>query len=179
MKRRILDVKDPVLRMRAKPVEKIDKKVKGVICDMKDTLLAQKDPEGVGLAAPQIGKSLRIFLINFRGRSEIVINPEIITSSSKQQINKSKKGKQKRSILEGCLSLPHYYGPLKRASSIKIKYLSENGKTQSKKFSGFLAQIVQHEIDHLDGILFVDRILEQESPLYKLDGEEWEEVDLV
>lgn len=80
--------------------------------------------------------------------------------------------------MEGCLSIPHYYGPLTRKESITIEYLDEKGKKQKEKFEGFDAQIVQHEIDHLNGKLFVDKLLNQKKPLYKFNKEgEWEEVD--
>jgi len=81
--------------------------------------------------------------------------------------------------MEGCLSLPHYYGPLKRSDHITLKYLSPEGKEVTEDFVGFTAQIVQHEIDHLNGILFVDRLLEVKKPLYKLEGDSWEEVELI
>ena len=80
--------------------------------------------------------------------------------------------------LEGCLSLPHFYGPVARATYITISYTNESGEQVTETFKGFLAHIVQHEIDHLKGILFVDHILEQDSPLYHMHGDEWEEVEL-
>jgi len=174
MEMKLVDIKASVLRDKAKPVEKIDKKVKALIKDMKDTLAAQRDPEGVGLAAPQIGKSLQIFLVNHEGEKYVIINPKVL------EIKKGKKAKIKKKgqILEGCLSLPHYYGPIDRAKYITISFQDESGKTRVKTFKGFLAQIIQHEIDHLNGNLFIDHIIEQKSPLYKFDGEDWEEVDL-
>lgn len=178
MNRKVVDVKNPVLRQKAKSVAKIDKKLLALIKDMQETLLAQKDPEGVGLAAPQIGKSLQIFVINYKSLKKVVINPEIVEVSKTHKTNKDKT-KKNSEILEGCLSLPHYYGPIKRADKIKIKFLDENNKEQTEEFSGFNAQIIQHEMDHLNGILFVDKILEQKAPLYKFDGDEWEEVEIL
>ncbi|OGM15285.1 peptide deformylase [Candidatus Woesebacteria bacterium RBG_19FT_COMBO_42_9] len=173
MVRKILEAKDPFLRQVAKPVGAIDKKIKDVVKDLKDTLNVQKDPEGVGLAAPQIGKSLRIFYISHKEASEIFINPEI---TSRGPIRKSpEKGK----IMEGCLSLPNYYGPLERSGSVTVNYRSEEGAQKTKTIKGFLAQIIQHEVDHLNGVLFVDRLLEQKKKLYKLaSDDEWEEVDI-
>jgi peptide deformylase len=174
MVRKILEAKDPFLRQVAKPVGTLDKKVMDIVKDLKDTLIIQKDPEGVGLAAPQIGKSLRIFYVNHKGASEVFINPEIISTTPP-----AKKSPEKEKIMEGCLSLPHYYGPLIRGSSVTLKYMGEDGVKKVKTIRGFLAQIIQHEVDHLNGVLFVDRLLEQKKKLYKLvDEEEWEEVDI-
>jgi len=173
MVRKVLPSGNPKLRESSKPVGKIDKKVLSIVKDLKDTLSIQKDPEGVGLAAPQIGKPLRIFVMLDAGELKAVINPEII-NVSQEKSGKLKKGE----IMEGCLSLPYYYGPLKRPKKITIKYLNEEGSEKIEDFVGFTAQIVQHEIDHLNGILFIDRLLENKKPLYKLVKDEWEEVEL-
>lgn len=175
MIRKILRSGDPKLREICKPVIKIDEKVLEIIKDLNDTLAVQKDPEGVGLAAPQIGKTVRIFAMSYKNIKRIVINPEVIRKP--QPISKSKKGQNE--ILEGCLSLPNYYSSLKRGENITIKYLNQEGKAVTEEFKGFYAQIVMHEIDHLNGILFLDRLLEQKKPLYKLTGEKWEEVELI
>lgn len=175
MNRKIVTVKNPLLRQKSRPVAKVDKKIHELIADMRDTLAAQSDPEGVGLAAPQIGKNVRVFLMVHEGVERICINPEVIEVSEP----KKKTKKKAKTVLEGCLSLPHYYGPLTRAKKITISYLSETGQKVTETFEGFLAQIVQHEIDHLDGVLFIDRIVEQHAPLYLFHGEEWEEVELV
>lgn len=181
MVKRIIQSGEKKLREVSKPILRIDKKIKALIQDLRDTLAVQKDPEGVGLAAPQIGINLRAFAIDFKNLKRIVINPEIISVSDTKKINRQS-GKVKRSkpeILEGCLSLPHYYGPLKREDYIKIKYLDENGKEIIEEFRDFNAQIVLHEIDHLNGFLFIDRLLEQKKKLYKLDADDtWEEVEL-
>ncbi len=185
MVKRIIQSGEKKLREVSKPILRIDKKIKALIQDLRDTLAVQKDPEGVGLAAPQIGINLRAFAIDFKNLKRIVINPEIISVSDTKKINRQSlplHGKVKRSkpeILEGCLSLPHYYGPLKREDYIKIKYLDENGKEIIEEFRDFNAQIVLHEIDHLNGFLFIDRLLEQKKKLYKLDADDtWEEVEL-
>ncbi|MBN1168867.1 peptide deformylase [Candidatus Woesebacteria bacterium] len=190
MIQKIVNVKDPILRKKAKPVKRIDKKIKSLIADLKETLIVQKDPEGVGLAAPQIGKSFQIFAMKPEKKITIVINPKIIwIKDVKDKIQKSKKGSSNKvkkrnnetepEVMEGCLSLPHYYGPIKKPNRIKISYLNEKGEKVEKIFKDFEAQIIQHEIDHLKGILFVDRLLEQEKPLYKVSGEEWEKVDIL
>lgn len=173
---KVVDVKNPVLRQKARRVAKIDKKILAIIADMKDTLKVQKDPEGVGLAAPQIGKSMRIFVIDYKNLKRTIINPEVLEISKTEKINTEKK---KKDILEGCLSLPHYYGPIKRSGKVKIKYMDEKGVENTETFEGFDAQIIQHEIDHLNGILFIDKILEQKAPLYQFHGDEWEEVELI
>ncbi|MFZ5932660.1 MAG: peptide deformylase [Patescibacteria group bacterium] len=174
MVRKILPSTDPRLRQKSKPVAKIDKKIISLIKDLKDTLNVQKDPEGVGLAAPQLGKALRVFVVLDSGETRAVVNPEVIRVSEEIH-GKVKKGE----IMEGCLSLPHYYGPLDRAKKITIKYLNEEGKEVVEDFVGFTAQIIQHEIDHLNGILFIDRLLAAKKPLYKLVGQEWEEIELI
>ncbi|HET7099142.1 MAG TPA: peptide deformylase [Patescibacteria group bacterium] len=178
MVRKILQSGNPILRAKSKPVTKVDKKTLEVIKDLKDTLKTQKIPEGVGLAAPQIGKNVRIFLADYKGFERVVINPEIVSISKKKVANKEK-GKNKNEILEGCLSLPFYYGPLTRANKVTLKYLNEKGEEIKEDFTDFNAQIVLHEIDHLDGILFVDRLLEDKRTLYKVENDEWEEVELI
>ena len=183
MIQKILLSSDPVLRQKSKPVLKVDKKILKLIQDLKDTLSVQKEPEGIGLAAPQIGKNLRIFVANYKGFDRVVINPEIL-SVEKPKLHPApstslKASRDKKEILEGCLSLPYYYGPLKRAPKITIKYLDEKGKEVTETFEGFNAQIIMHEIDHLEGILFVDHLLKEKKPLYKVDGDEWEEIELI
>jgi peptide deformylase len=177
MIQKILQSKDPILRRKSKPVTVVDKKILKLVQDLRDTLSIQKEPEGVGLAAPQIGKNLRVFIANYKGFDRVVINPEILKIekiATKTNIKKSKK-----EILEGCLSLPYYYGPLKRAPKITIKYLNEKGEEVTETFEGFNAQIIMHEIDHLEGVLFVDHLLREKKPLYKVQGDEWEEVELI
>ena len=179
MVRKILDVKNPVLRLKSKPVKNIDKKIKKLIKDLKDTLAVQKDPEGVGLAAPQIGKNVQLFVVDYKGFNRTVINPKIVSKTKAKKRKKDKSDENKKKILEGCLSLPNFYGPLERSPKINVKYLDENGKDVTEKFEGFDAQIIQHEIDHLNGIVFVDKLLQQKQPLYELIDGEWHEVELV
>jgi peptide deformylase len=169
----ILDAKNPSLRQKSKSVKKVDKKVITLIEDMKETLLVQDDPEGVGLAAPQVGKNIRLFLMRPEDEIKVVINPKVISIN-----NKTKSTDKNKKIMEGCLSLPHFYGPLERSSQITIEYQDETGQKQINKFVGFEAQIVQHEIDHLEGILFVDRLLKAKKPLYEWVNGEWEKVDI-
>jgi peptide deformylase len=173
MVKKILRSGDPILRNVSKPIVKIDKKVLSLIQDLIDTLLVQKDPEGVGLAAPQIGKNLRVFVMLYDKKIKAVINPEIVKTN-----RTTPKNAKKDKIMEGCLSLPYYYGPLTRFGTITLKYLDEEGREITETLTGLKAQIVQHEVDHLNGILFVDRLLAQKKKLYKLNKSEWEEVSL-
>jgi peptide deformylase len=174
MIRKILTVKDPTLRLVSKDVATFDKKIFDLIKDLKETLAVQKDPIGVGLAAPQIGKKLNAFAIKPDTDIKIIINPKVVSVSktSKELIDEHSK------LMEGCLSLPNLYGPLKRPDSIKIDYLDEMGDKKTSLFNSFEAQIIQHEIDHLKGILFTDRLLEQKKPLYELVDGEWERVEI-
>lgn len=162
---------------------------------MKKTLLKTTDPKGVGLAAPQVGKSFRIFIAKPTDESKILIfiNPEIVQRSPEQSYVKrpaSPQGEPKKKIskkasmkLEGCLSLPNIWGPVLRASSLTLSFLDEKGIHHEKKFTDFMATIVQHEVDHLNGVLFPKRVLEQKGILYKSSkndkGEdEFEEIEL-
>lgn len=171
---RILTVPNPLLRQKANPVGRIDKKTLEIINDLKDTLLFQENPKGVGISAPQIGRLVRICLVYSRKSKKLLtlVNPEIIWKSKRivDHIPESK------NPYEGCLSVPGYWGLVKRHKEIKIRYLTPENQAVVRKFSGFTGVVVQHEIDHLDGILFIDRILEQKArlpagqgKLYKLE----------
>jgi peptide deformylase len=80
--------------------------------------------------------------------------------------------------MEGCLSLPHYYGPVQRGRDVTLRYQTRDGKTVKETFSGFPAQVIQHEVDHLNGKIFVDRLFEQNRQLFQLEKGEWEKVEL-
>lgn len=156
-----------VLAQKAKPVEKIDKAITKFIEDMKVALANTRDPQGVGLAAPQVGRPLQIFIMqpNPKANVSVYINPvvtpigDIMTRASE-----SKEGSTK---LEGCLSLPRIWGTVKRYEKISVAYTDEYGRQHTKTFTGFPAIIMQHEYDHLQGILFPKRVLEQKGQLYK------------
>lgn len=181
---KIVTAPNPVLSDIAKPISRVDSSVITIIEEMKKTLAATTDPKGVGLAAPQVGKSLQIFIAKPTDKSEVVvfINPQILEKSSKvDYVKRPKKdistpasqaergglGKKASKKLEGCLSLPAIWGPVLRSSSLTLSYLDENGKTHKQKFNGFLSTIVQHEMDHLNGVLFPKRVLEQKGILYR------------
>ncbi len=168
----IVNSPNPVLSSKAKSVKKIDTNIKKVIANMIDALNSATDPIGVGLAAPQIGESLRIFITKPTPNSKIriFINPEIINISLEKKVDpkiRSKKTKKGPIKLEGCLSLPNIWGEVKRNSSITITFLDEKGNRKEETFTGFMATIIQHEIDHLEGVLFPKRVLEQKRTLFK------------
>jgi peptide deformylase len=163
---KILTTPDPLLRRVAEPVTKLDKKLKDQIADMIVTLKSAKDPEGVGLAAPQVGINRRLFVIIFNGVPQIFINP-IISHPSKAMLSDVHR-RDKDRWLEGCLSVPHLWGFVDRHYSIEVEYLTPVGDSLEKrhrKLEDVDASYIQHENDHLDGILFTDRILEQHGQI--------------
>ena len=177
MIRPIVGAKAEVLRLTAKPVTKFDKKLTELARDLVDTLSAQAEPDGVGLAGPQINKSQAIFAALIGRDIRVFVNPKI-TKKDNPPLTPSEK--KKADILEGCLSLLNYYGPVKRNKSITLSFQDIEGQAHTEVFRGLSAQIIEHEVDHLNGVLFVDRILEQKKPLYKIDPktDKCEEIEL-
>lgn len=169
----VVQAPNEVLSAKAKLVEKIDDTILKFIEDMKETLVAQKDPEGIGLAAPQVNKSLQIFIVKPDDESpfDVYINPTLeLIPDKPEKVTKKKDGeakKEERQKLEGCLSLKIIWGTVKRTKKVKLKWTDEKGKNHEAFFSGFYATILQHEYDHLQGILFPRRVLEQQGQLYK------------
>ncbi len=161
----IVTTPNDVLIKPAQPVERVDRKVKAIVENMVKTLVAADNPKGVGLAAPQIGISLRIFLMrpDEDGPIYTCVNPSIVKKS--KTMIRGIPGSEDR--LEGCLSIPKVWGMVKRHKWVSLKFLDETGIPHENKFEGFESIIVQHEIDHLDGILFSRRVLEQKGTLYK------------
>lgn len=156
----ILTTPNPLLRKVASPVTVWDKKAQREVNSMIKLLKSAKDPEGVGLAATQIGIDKRIFVIDFGDKVEVFINPKII-STSKEMLSDKFPNPKKR-YLEGCLSVPHLWGFVDRPLTVTFQYqLPTTLKTVSATFSGEESSYTQHELDHLNGILFTDRILEQ------------------
>ena len=142
---KILTAGDPFLRKIATPVERIDKKITRLIKDMQETMY---EADGVGLAAPQIGVSKRLVVIDVgeeNGGSYVLINPEIL--------------KKEGSVVsgEGCLSVPDFEGDVERAEYVECEFTDEKGRRMLLQAHGLLAICVQHECDHLDGVLFVDK----------------------
>jgi peptide deformylase len=173
----IVHIPNTVLSTTAKKIEMFDKKLATLISDMKETLEATTNPKGVGLAAPQVGESLRLFLTKPTEKAAIrvFINPVII-----QQANENTSNPDTRiasdSKLEGCLSIPDIWGHVHRNPTVTLQYLDETGKQHTETFTGFIATIIQHETDHINGILFTQRVLEQKGKLYEIaqddDGKE-------
>ena len=156
----VLALPDPVLRQKAKRIRTIDGSIKKLIDDMLETMHA--DPNRVGLAAPQIGISLRVIVIGIPEAEDIVlVNPEIVRRTGE------------RLITEGCLSVPGYYAEVYRAESVTAKGRDRNGKQIRIKAEGLLAQALEHEIDHLNGTLYIDH-LETMNELKKVVTEETE-----
>ena len=134
---------DPVLRQKTKRIRTVDRSIKKLIADMRETLHAEEGR--VGLAAPQVGVSLRVTVICMPGEEDIVlINPVIV------------RRRGERLVTEGCLSVPGYVGELYRAESVTTKGLDLEGKEIRIKAEGLLSQTLEHEIDHLDGNLYID-----------------------
>lgn len=188
---KIVQAPHEVLTQKAKPVEKVDKTIQKLLSEMTVALDNAHDPEGVGLAAPQVGKSLQIFIVKQSPRSPLMIfiNPVIKKFYDEPETEKPSKGnkkdnKKETSVqLEGCLSLHNIWGVVKRRYGLELAYEDEHGKKHVKKFDGFLATIIQHEVDHLHGILFPKRVLEQKNQLYhslkNAKGEvEFEEIEI-
>lgn len=185
---KIVQAPEPVLSEQAKEVPVIDKYVKNLLKEMEITLAHASDPEGVGLAAPQIGKSLQIFIVRESPDSPLLtfINPKIekfFDAPKKSRKERTEANKKKGVPLEGCLSLKDIWGVVTRHHGVELTYLDENGNKHTQKFTGFLATILQHEYDHLQGFLFTKRVLEQKNRLYHSkknnEGEtEFEEISL-
>lgn len=182
----IIQSPNEILRVPTQPVDLSLPELPKIIEEMSLTLRLQKNPQGVGLAANQIGLPYRLFVARFSTSSRepirVFINPEAVDHSSDfQKITK-------KSSLEGCLSLPKYYGPVQRWEWVELKYFeysrTQNLEPRTSRFSDFPAVVVQHEMDHLDGKIFVEKVLEQKGRLYKVTGkdkngkETWEEVEL-
>jgi len=159
-----------VLKRKAHPVNKFDKTLHTLLDDMVETM---RDAPGVGLAAPQIGLSERIIVIEYFERDEqeeiedaprkvwAVINPEIVKVSEEKLIG-----------VEGCLSIPGLVGEVERHAEVQVKGLNRHGKSMKIKARGWLARIFQHEIDHLNGILFTERATRLWKPQQEVDAEQ-------
>ena len=145
----IIRYPEPILRRTAAPVERIDAETRALIDNMLATMYAAP---GVGLAAPQVGVSRRIFVMDAAKNDQepdprVLINPEVLEL-----------GEASRVYEEGCLSIPDMFAEVERPSTVYLRYLDRNGHIKEEWLQGHLATIAQHEIDHLNGILFIDHI---------------------
>jgi peptide deformylase len=152
----------PILRQKAAPIKHIDAKLIQLIRDMFETM---HDAEGIGLAAPQVGISQRVIVVDIEEQFPQIpplalINP-VITKAEGEELAE-----------EGCLSLPEQTGMVRRAMDITVKGVLPNGKAVAFEANSLLARVLQHEIDHLDGILFIDRLIPEDQVLLEERGEE-------
>lgn len=157
----VIKAPNPKLRVKTKPVKKISQALKNTLKEMIKLTKTFKDPEGVGLASTQVGLEERFFVAKNGQKFISVINPKILST-----------GKRSKKYFEGCLSAPNIWGEVKRYVSIKVSYQDKEGKLIKILLKGVLAWIFQHEIDHLDSILFQDRVLQQKSKFYKFSGKD-------
>lgn len=154
---KIITTENPILRQKAKKVHRFDPSIAKLIDDMFETMHAA---HGVGLAAPQIAASLRIFVAEFEEHKIALVNPEIIKAEGEELGT------------EGCLSIPGYVGDnIRRATSVVVKGQDARGKAIRVRAEGWFARILQHETDHLDGILFLDRLDRPEDLREVTEGE--------
>ncbi len=163
----ILTVPNEILRRKSDPVARLDQTVLTQVHDLIDTMKAAHNPEGVGLSFPQIGVNLRGFVTFLDKRIRVYLNPQVLDISEETTLG----GTPDRPTLEGCLSIPWLYGPVKRPKKIKINAMDEHGETFSKTLTSFPARLFMHEYDHLEGVLFTDYTLRDQLPLYFLDQE--------
>jgi peptide deformylase len=147
--RHIITLPDPKLRLISKPLERVDDSVRKLLDDMVDTM---HEAPGIGLAAIQIAEALRLVVVDIAKKDEPpqplqFINPEIVWSADDRSVYE-----------EGCLSIPEYYEEVERPASVRARFVDRDGKRQEILAEGLLATVLQHEIDHLDGVLFIDHI---------------------
>lgn len=163
---RILETPDPVLRQISTPVDKVDDELRALIADMFDTMY---DAPGIGLAAVQVGVPKRVLVMDLHEPAEegqepvkeprVFINPEILAESE-----------QEVPYTEGCLSVPDQYAEVMRPANVRARWLDEHGVHHEEELDGLLAICLQHEMDHLEGVLFIDHLsrLKREMVLKKL-----------
>ncbi len=147
--RPIICLPDPRLRLVSKPVAKVDAGVRALMDDMLETMY---DAPGIGLAAIQIAEPLRVVVIDAAKKDDppepmFFINPEITWSSEETSVHE-----------EGCLSIPDYYEDIERPAKVRVRFLDRDGKAREIDTEGLLATCIQHEIDHLNGVLFIDHL---------------------
>jgi peptide deformylase len=156
-KLRIIKYGNPILRMKARKVEKIDHHIRKLVDDM---ILTMHVDGGIGLAAPQVAESLALLVVDQSlifedGEPTAYINPEILAAEGESVLE------------EGCLSVPEIREEVKRPEIITLRYQNVAGETKEERLNGLLSRVLQHEIDHLNGVLFVDRISALKRKLLK------------
>jgi peptide deformylase len=189
---KIITIPNKKLRKFSEPVKKVDKKIINFIDELGETLIGGTSIPGVGLSAIQVGKPTRIFVTYLpKDKSlpsdkwnektlelKVFINPKIVAKSKKMTLG----GRKDKPFLEGCLTIPNIWGPVLRHDWVRVEYTSLDDKNSPKKmvdkFSGFQARVVQHEHDHLEGILFTDHSIRDNLPVYEERGEELVEIKL-
>ncbi len=180
---KIVHAPHAILTKKVREVKKIDKKIRDLVYDMEETLIEQVDPQGVGLAAPQINEDLAIFIIKptLKAETLVFINPKILETKSPSPVAGDQKPSSKEDKedikLEGCLSIPRIWGPVTRNTKVLLEYQDLTGEKHTDWFSGFKSVIIQHEMDHLKGILFTERVLEQKGRLYQEKDGELEKIE--
>ena len=163
--RPILTAPDPRLRQVSRPVDKVDDALRALMDDMLETMY---DAPGIGLAAIQVGEPLRVIVMDLAGEGEepaprYFVNPEILDPSDELGVYQ-----------EGCLSVPEFFEEVERPATCRVKYLDYHGREQILEAEGLLAVCIQHEMDHLEGVLFIDHLsrLKRERILKKLKKEQ-------
>lgn len=157
----VIKAPNEALRVSTKPVKKITPGYLQTVKEMIALTKTFKDPEGVGLASTQIGLLERFFVAKIGDDFIACFNPQILSTT-----------KATRVYIEGCLSIPDYYGEIRRHTRIRVQYTGVSGKTVTRPLKGVSAWIFQHEMDHLDGILFPDHVLKQKGKFYKCIGKD-------
>ena len=173
---KIITIPHKTLRQPASPVVTVDKKLTRFVADLRETLAQKENPRGVGLAAPQVNTLWNIFVTQLPPDEahddeedllqQMYINPKIIDHSDQQTLGPDKR----RPLLEGCLSIPDLYGPVWRWEWVQLQFstlLGSELQEQTAYFQNFAARVIQHEYDHLQGVLFIDHSAEHGLPLYQ------------
>ena len=154
---------EPVLRQKAKRVSRIDGSIQRLIDNMIETM---QQANGVGLAAPQVGVPLRVIVLQMPDEELVaIINPELVKSVGEQEVT------------EGCLSIPGYFGEIKRSASVTVKGKDRQGKAIRIKATGLKAEALEHELDHLNGVLYIDH-LESQDNLHRIAPDKTRQVDI-
>lgn len=188
---KIVHAPHTILTKEARAVAKIDKRIRELVYDMEETLIEQVDPQGVGLAAPQVNSDLAIFIIKptLKADTQVFINPKIVElvkpvksvkpvkPGSTDSTDSTDSTKSEDVKLEGCLSIPRIWGPVTRNTKVLLEYQDLTGEKHTEWFSGFKSVIIQHEMDHLQGVLFTQRVLEQKGRLFQEKDGELEKIE--